>query len=659
MTRRTNDSLGRAREAWRILPALALALLLASPAGAISFGKGEITFTWDTTISWGAQYRLDDPDPAIIGLANGGTAYSVNGDDGNLNYGTGIFSNVLKLTSEMDLRGKSAGAFVRFRAFYDQENEDGDRLRTPLSDEALKRVGSRADVLDAFIWKKFNLGSRPAEIRIGEQVLSWGESTFIQGGINAINPIDVSAIRVPGAELRDALLPEGLVSFNIGTSLNTSLEFFYLYDWGRTRIDPTGSYWSSNDFAGRGGDTVFLGFGDSSDQMLSPFSGQPFLGVPREPDRFADESGQYGAAFRVFAQGLNETEFGFYFMNYHSRLPTINGRTGTFAGAIQARAFGIAGTAGLTALGGGAGPNAAINAATITGIFNGLNPAVAAGFANLVVGTALAGGDAPTLITSVATDAFAQTASYFLAYPEDIKLYGLSFNTTLGTWAWQGEISHRQDAPLQADDVELLFAALGPINPGLAAFNQIGDFTGQFETEILGIRRLDVSQIQTTLTKILGPTMGADQGVFLFEGAMTKVHSMPSKDVLRFEGPATYVSGNAFLASAHAGKPIEPADRFADPESWGYRLAGRLDYLNAMGGFNVKPRFAWQHDVDGISPGPGGNFIEGRKALTLGLGFDRQSTWQFDLSFTTFSGAGRYNLVSDRDFVGANVKYSF
>ena len=659
MTRGTNDSRGRASGAWTVLPALALALLMASPVGAISFGRGELTFTWDTTISWGAQYRLDDPDPAIIGLANGGDAFSVNGDDGNLNYDTGIFSNVLKVTTEMDLRGKSAGAFLRFRAFYDYENEENERLRTPLSEEALKRVGSRADFLDAFVWKKFNLGSKPAEIRLGEQVLSWGESTFIQGGINAINPIDVSAIRVPGAELRDALLPEGMVTFNVGMSLNTSLELFYLYDWGRTRIDPTGSYWSSNDFAGRGGETVFLGFGDSSDMMTFPFSNRPFLGVPREKDRFADDGGQYGIALRVFAPGLNETEFGFYYMNYHSRLPTINGRTGTRAGAIEARAYGIAGVAGLTALGGGAGPNAAINAAVVAGVFNGLSPTNATIFANAVVGTALTGGDAPALITAFATDAFAKTASYFLAYPEDIKLYGVSFNTTLGTWAWQGEISHRQDAPLQVDDVELLFSALGPINPGLAAGNQIGNFTGMFGREILGIRRLDVSQIQTTLTKVLGPMMGADQGVFLFEGAMTQVHSMPSKSELRFEGPATYVSGNPALASAHAGKPIEPADRFADPESWGYRLAGRLDYLNAVGGFNVSPRFAWQHDVEGISPGPGGNFIEGRTALTLGLGFNRQNTWEFDLSYSTFSGGGRYNLVRDRDFVGANIKYSF
>ena len=250
---------------------------------------------------------------------------------------------------------------------------------------------------------------------------------------------------MPGAELRDALLPEGMVSASLGMSLNTSLELFYLYDWGRTRIDPTGSYWSTNDFAGRGGDNVFLGFGDSSDLRTFPGTNRPFLGVPRSPDRFADDGGQYGIALRVFAPNLNETEFGFYFMNYHSRLPTINGRTGTFAGAIQARAFGIAGATALGALGGGAGPSAAINAGVIAGIFNGLSATNATIVSQAAVGTALQAGGAAaaSLVSAFATDAFAQTANYFIAYPEDIKLYGISFNTTLGTWAWQGEVSYR------------------------------------------------------------------------------------------------------------------------------------------------------------------------------------------------------------------------
>jgi hypothetical protein len=90
----------------------------------------------------------------------------------------------------------------------------------------------------------------------------------------------------------------------------------------------------------------------------------------------------------------------------------------------------------------------------------------------------------------------------------------------------------------------------------------------------------------------------------------------------------------------------------------GLRAAGRLDYNNAIGAVNMSPRFSFAHDVSGISPGPGGNFIEGRKALTLGLGFQYRSTGS-GTSYTRYFGAGRYNLINDRDFLAANIKYSF
>ncbi|MFQ5528164.1 MAG: DUF1302 domain-containing protein [Thermoanaerobaculia bacterium] len=664
MTSNTNHGRDRRFVLAALLSLAALALLavpFAGPVAAKDFQKGDLSGSWDTTISLGAQYRLEDPDKRIIGLPSGGEAFSVNGDDGNLNYDKGIISQVVKLTTELELEYKNGfGTFVRFRGFYDEENEDGDRLRTPLSQPAKDRIGSRADILDAFFWGKFSLGNRPAEFRAGEQVLSWGESTFIQGGINTINPVDVSAIRVPGAELREALSPEGMVTFSVGTSVNTSLELVYLYDWGRTKIDPPGSYWSTSDFAGNGGGHVFLGFGESPDDFTFPMTDRPFLGVPRSQSVFADDSGQYGAAFRVFAPGLNGTEFGFYYLNFHSRLPTINGMTGTLEGALSASAMGNAGVAALTALQGQAGRDQAIAAGALVGVQQGLSTLEAFVVATAAVDTALAGGNAPATIQAFATDAFAKTANYFLAYPEDIKLFGVSFNTAIGSYAVQGELSQRQDAPLQVDDVELLFSALGPINAGLAQFNQVGDFRGQFSTQVPGIRRLDVNQFQMTITKIIGRFLGADQGVLLWEGAITQVPDLPSKDELRFEGPGTYVSGNPFLGpSSHPGKPIEDASRFADDSSWGYRLAGRLEYNNAFGGWNVLPRFSWQHDVDGVSPGPGGNFIEGRNALTVGFGFNRQSTWEFDLSYTAFSGASRYNLVNDRDFAGINIKYSF
>ncbi|MEA3362607.1 MAG: DUF1302 family protein, partial [Thermodesulfobacteriota bacterium] len=80
---------------------------------------------------------------------------------------------------------------------------------------------------------------------------------------------------------------------------------------------------------------------------------------------------------------------------------------------------------------------------------------------------------------------------------------------------------------------------------------------------------------------------------------------------------------------------------------------------NAIGAVTLSPRIAWAHDVSGTTPGPGGNFIEDRKAVTLGLGANYLNQWTADLSYTDYFGAGRYNLVNDRDFVAFNIKYSF
>jgi hypothetical protein len=72
-----------------ILRRLTLAGLLtmaAWPAGAFEFGQGDWNGNLDTTLSYGLIWRVQDRDERLIGTANGGTARSVNYDDGNLNY---------------------------------------------------------------------------------------------------------------------------------------------------------------------------------------------------------------------------------------------------------------------------------------------------------------------------------------------------------------------------------------------------------------------------------------------------------------------------------------------------------------------------------------------------------------------------------------------
>ena len=146
---------------------------------------------------------------------------------------------------------------------------------------------------------------------------------------------------------------------------------------------------------------------------------------------------------------------------------------------------------------------------------------------------------------------------------------------------------------------------------------------------------------------------------------MTQVDGMPDKLTggptgrgLRLNGPGTSVSGNDLLAGRHFGE-VEPLDRFADDSSWGYRAALRLDYQGLIGAWNFSPRFVWAHDVSGTTPGPGGNFVEGRYGATLGVLASYQAKLEFDLAYTVFGGASRYNELGDRDFVAMTAKYSF
>jgi hypothetical protein len=141
--------------------------------------------------------------------------------------------------------------------------------------------------------------------------------------------------------------------------------------------------------------------------------------------------------------------------------------------------------------------------------------------------------------------------------------------------------------------------------------------------------------------------------------------ALPAKSSLRFDGPGTFVGGdinymNNSGSNASGVLPLsEPAAAFADDFSWGYQLVGRLDYNNVFAGVNISPLVVFSHDVDGNTPLPMGNFVHGRKSITIGAEFTFQNAWALDLRYVNFFGAGRYNLLGDRDYVSCNLKYSF
>lgn len=597
----TARKLPRSRLSTAISGAIVLgALGLSGNASAIGFEFGDWTASLDTTITYGIGIRVEERDEDLVGFANlienpgllstqelidlpFGT-FSVNGDDGNLNYDQwDLYTNQVRVTSELDITNGQFGGFFRATYFYDFENEN----RSELSEDARRFVGTDLQLLDAYIYGDFDFGS----IRLGRQVVSWGESTFIQNGINVINPINVAALRSAGAELRNAFLPVEMIWTSVPITQNLSLEGVYLFEFEQIDPDPAGTFFSDNDFAVPGGEFALLGFGLLGDDRL-PGGGLPFGALPRAPDRApSDSDSQFGAALRYYAEALNGTEFGLFYLHYNSRLPLISG--------------------------------------------------------------------------TAVTNSSLSSGTFFVEYPEGIDLFGASFNTTLGgTVSLAGEITHRDDQPYQIDDVEVLFAGLTPLNSVIAEpadrfVSQLGQFSAG--EEIPGFIRREVTQAQFTLTNIFGPNniFAADQLAFVTEVGATKVWDLPDPGVLRLNGPGTNTGGGFDETTGNLRNPVTQVGGFPDSFSWGYRAVLAATYNNAIGAVNLAPRIAFNHDVNGTTPGPGGNFIENRKALTFAVNATYLASWTGTVGYTINFGGGDFNTLRDRDFVTISISYAF
>ncbi|MBB1316909.1 DUF1302 domain-containing protein [Shewanella sp. SR43-4] len=662
----------------------ALCLGMSTSASAASFQWGDVRGTFDSTWTAGASWRVSDRDwsgqigkvnqpqfdwsgYSAFGGAFGSTkytsaeiwaqpgSYSSNNDLSNLLYAKGdTTSEIVKGLHELSLKYENYGLFLRGMYFYDRKLNDGDygfndpltgKEFDPCADSKASEVQCKdIRLLDAFVYANWDLndGANPLSVRVGNQVVSWGESTLISHGIAEINAVDLNILNAPGAELKEAFRPQGMVWASLGLSENLNLEAFYQYDWQPIWVPTPGSNFATNDFAGFGGynQNAQLGFNSNPDMnqdfliseytrlyeaaaasgfnsayaaYMTAYSTKAAL-VQDAADPSND--GQFGVKLGYYSPELGETEFGFYYMNYHSRRPLISGTASNFTTEAIGRDYGRLAQSG--------------------GVID------------------------RDLLLSMETFTKSQ-----IVYPEDIQLYGFSFNTLVGDTSVAGEISHRVDEPLQIDDVELLFLAMpqqlanAGIRPDLDGISQM-DNVAPGET-VDGYILTDTTQAQMTFTHLFGPTLGLDNLTMLAEVGGVWIHDMPGFDELRLNGPGTARSGGnpdmpGIIEALHNGPETNP---FPTDFAWGYRLVAKADFNNVFAGVNMYPRVIFSHDVDGITPDPMFLFTEGRKSVALGVNFDYQSRWGADISYNSFfGGVGTTNAMTDRDYISFNVKYS-
>jgi hypothetical protein len=647
------------RRAIRGALAASVALALAPAAHAVNFDLDNgAQVLWTTTISAGTSIRAENPDPRLIHPNNAalygiGGAVGGNTDDGTLNFEKGkSFSSPFKIVTDVEYKQGNYGGFIRAKAWYDYtlENDgvrhgsftNGYTQGAKLDDSNYEDLAkfSGAALLDAYVYGTFKLGEdHDARVRIGRHVLNWGESAFIQG-VNQINPIDVPALRRPGTEIKEVLLPVGMVSANVGLGKGVSAEGFYQFEWQNSVLDGCGTYFLAVDASvgPNAQNACRAGFNQSltaaqAAQLSAVLHRTIPVGdaggvaagayLPAVATKEAKDGGQYGMALRFPVSAL-DTEFGVYALNYHSRTPILS---------------------------------------TIKG-------------------------NSPFPLTTQLLGAAAKQEALFWEYPESIRLYGLSAATNIAGVAVGAELSYSPNFPVQLGAGDLLggllygsapqaLAVLGVPAPVAALMNaNRGPLGARFIAAqngdvVAGYDRLAKTQLQVNAVQFFNNVLGAETFTAIGEVGFQKANVPDSSTGVRYGrsfvfGIATH-PGYGPLANAVAGgcpilnTPNQPGcenDGFVTKNSWGYRLRGQLAYANAMNlGVTVKPSVFWGQDVSGVSAD--GQFNEGRGTLGLGLGFEYKKMYSVDLGYVTYSNGAKWDPLRDRDYYSVSFSATF
>ena len=644
-----------------------------APAKAGEFNYGPVSFSFSNTISLAASMRTSGQNCDHISVYNGGchaangAGYDVNSDDGNVNVQRGeLISAPLKLISELGAKWENYGFFVRAKAFFDpvakRLGEGSGNYgpiaaptdqRRPLVDayrghDAYNRELRQVKLLDAFAYGNFNVGDLPLNVRVGRQVVNWGESLFIQGGVSSYLPLDVAAFTQPGTELKEVFLPQTTLYASLGLPANLSLEAMYIAQWEKDPLPPCGTFFSPSDALADGctyamSNGEFYSNADGSPRSTMGLSDPLF--VPRGASQYAKDQGQYGVALRYYADWLNHgTDFGTYFVNFHSKLPI-----GTFT----------------------SNSNQAALSALALASFGNMNSPVCA----LPALTDEAGQPTSACAAAEGLDSRSSNKRLLAQYVDNIHMIGGSFNTTMnilnGT-ALSGDLAYYTNMPFQLDTTELIgadFTNAGfTAQPGEPALYQGAPVTPG--DVIPGYKRTKAMVAQAFTLSTFTPSnpfvdmTDADLLIFV---ANAGVQYLPEAQGNRFAIPRSSASHPNPGMSYALGDPcqrqgtckIDP--QYATSVSWGYRFLTQLNYDSFMGtAYTVSPHVYFAHDVKGYSAGPiGPGFVEGIKTVGLGVDVDYQDRYKIGLNYTSSFGAEYRNSMYDKDFASISASYSF
>ena len=500
------------RFGWSRYPALVAAVALCLPAMANDLDLPfDVQGNYKLTLGYAMAMRMEkqdrsltegqidplrpvvfpEPQGQIIGFERTGLANTSNFDDGNRNFEQfDLINNRISALAEVSLERDNLAFVLSGSAFYDNvymrsnanknaqylnrlddEGNAGDDGNTDeFSDDMQTRNGRRAQLLEAYAIADFPFGDFSyLNVRVGQQLVTWGEALFFGGMARDQGHADANKGFVPGAEVKDILLPTPQVSLRLGLGLDWTFKGYYKFRFEKNEIFPVGSYFSPSDIVGPGAQFAYgsinPAFLDGCPGLLDVLpvldldlsqlcnlgglggvllNARPEILTFREPDiRPDDDDPQWGLGFDY--RLTPNTSVGLHYVRYHSPNPSVNLNLG----------FAPIGTVAGIEL--------------TTGIINQRVP-----------------------------------VSYNMKYFDDIDLINLSFSTTLFGLSVAGEVNYRDginiDVFTLASGVETPIAQRG--KTGQVLVSSIAAFNPPFyfdEVNIVGevqyIRVLDVDPL--------------------------------------------------------------------------------------------------------------------------------------------------------------------
>jgi hypothetical protein len=300
---------------WAPLGLAACAVVAATrPGAAEGLGTwGGFDIRLDTTLRFSLGLRTAPANPQLLA--------KINADDGDRAFGPGLNSERLDIITELTGERGDLGFDVSVQGWYDAAYNMGSANNSPATfnpvtssnrgfpDAVRTLMGRDAEFLNAYVHDTLKAGDVPLTVSVGRQTLLWGESLlFPENGIAAAQaPVDqIKQLGAPLAEAREVFLPVTQLVIRADLGNGYSLEAYDQFEWRRDRPPAVGSFFSTSDIVGAGG------------QRFLTADGLPTL--YRTADAVPHGIGEFGIALR-HTQGM--VDWGLYALQADARSPTV------------------------------------------------------------------------------------------------------------------------------------------------------------------------------------------------------------------------------------------------------------------------------------------------------------------------------------------------